>query len=294
MYTINSNQPPAHVLLDSRYARIRQPYAFSMVSPIQAPQGQVFLVHVEEFLAINTIPNVRATNQHLSVHVGGTLFTAVIPEGHYTMITLKNKLHEWLDPVGINVILDTVNYKLQFVSAQAFAIIHTPTHPTTIGKVIGLDVDMTNQFTFPYESGIPLHTLIPANPVNLIATQYLSLSIDELQVENYTVRQTPQVFIRIPMDATFGQQVVYRPTVHHYQPVHNRSMEAFTVQVLLDDNTPAPLSFDFVLMFGFQYMYPAADQDSQEGTIPWFYRTVLKTPIETDNFEEVEELGEED
>lgn len=292
MYTINSNSPPAHILLDSRYARIRQPsYAFSMTQPISAPQGQVFLVHIEEFMAINTLPNVRAVNQHLSVHVGATVSTVLVPEGYYTMITLKNVLHGLLHPLGISVTLDTVNYKLLFASTQAFSMIHTPTNPTTIGHVLGLDVDLTNSFQFPYDSGTPLHTLVPAKPINLIATQYLSLSIEELQVDNFTVRQTPQVFARIPMDAMFGQQLIYKPATPHYQPVHNRTMEAFTVQVLMDDNTQVPLSFDFVLMFGFQFIYPAVDQDASEGTIPWFYKTVLKTPLPNDSFVEVE-LGE--
>lgn len=290
MYSINSNDHPTTFFLNSRFALTRTPvFNFPMSSTIQIDPNKFFLVTLSEFICTNTIPVIRSHNNALSFTRAGTSFTVYVTSQNYNIQTLVSQINTKLTGKAIQCVFDQVSLKLSFHSNQTFSIVNTANNPTTIGDVIGVDVNDLNEQIFPIVPNVPpIFTIKMSRIVNLVSCQYLNIRINDFQIQSFASNgRNTMVFARVPLTSNFGSQCVYRPIEPLRYPITRKVVNALFIQVTTDSGEAVPADFDFAMEVTFQPINGFVETPDDTGTHAWFYRSIMQPILDSnEDFEE--------
>ena len=209
------------------------------------------LLSIEDFRMDNLLPNVTPLNNKLVItHDVAGVIDLIIPSKFYNVTQLRDYLNDALRPY---VTVTYADYQYTFVSVNNFTI----TLDTTCRKLIGMAGDAV------VSSLTPAYTAIMPNKINMTATSYITIKIKELAVDMVSPDTNRDgTFVRIPLNAPYGETIFYRPQFIHQFLLRKQTMRIMTLE--LHDDLGNLLTDNFTCSFKIEYVYVPPDQEIVE------------------------------
>ena len=273
---------------------------YNLTTPIRSQLGVKMLLSVENLTFPNNLNNITTDNNEISFiydYLGSSpiTFTTTIPAGIYNVITFTSKLNLEVSSViqsstNLKLLYDLTNFHFTFSSIVACQIINTPTHPTTLGGILGIDRNANNEYEFPISSGVsPLWSIRFPNVFDFSGPKYLFFKMNSVSYNNInSFGDISDTMLRVPINAPIGQIVNYRPT-ELYRQLIQRS-ELTTIEVRLEDrlnNVINPPELQVVIRI--DYITVPETTGETIGTIDYYFKEFGLPGAEENVLEEEEE-----
>ena len=180
---------------------------------------------LSHFEFVNTMYNVHKNNNNLIIETASSTIVVVVPPANYTALSLITTiLADQYIPTGFDITFEESTSKFVFSSDGPFTI----TKDSTINDVLGnkeyqdLASGFQNKLTMPY-------------PVNLLGTRSISISIDEINTNNYDSALQKSILKNVQLGAQFGEIQFYEQQSNSDEFIISGHINQLTVSIL-DDN----------------------------------------------------------
>ena len=157
-----------------------------------------------------------------------------------------------------------VIFSLDIVESQQTTI----TNPCN--NVIGLDKDTNRDYILPIVStNNPMWTIYLPSLVNFLPTSHLFIRFQNISLNNLnSVGDNDNTLIRVPVNASRGNIIFYRPTELVRFMIPKKNISNFSIYLVDSNNITVDLGgLDFQINLRFEFHYPEALKNLEEGSI---------------------------
>lgn len=248
---------PLYVCLKSTdYTALNNQYnsfiTFELYRPISIENNVDMFLQVESFKFTNSIYNVNIYNNIFYYGLAGSGYSVTsttIPRGNYDIDTLITQLNTIGN--GFTFVFDNTSTKITITNSQNFKL-----YPNSynILKVIG--------FSNVIQTSIS-NSLQSDQMINLIGSQMLYLSIPNISVNSYSIRNSnnKSVISSVPISAIQGDTQIYSASLRH--SVNDKIITHLQVRITDEDDNevnfngvPWFLNLSFIFSYKKQYVKP--------------------------------------
>ena len=301
-YTLDTDIQSSTLYLDSTNCVSRSPtYSYALSSPVRCPTAARMLVSIIGMTLPNVIANITENNNKLSFQIltsSGTsvlIYTITFPVGIYSAWTFRDYINgQTVAPANsVSCIYDEKTFRFSFVSTFRFQVFNNANRPTTCGAIIGAGKTDNNEYDYPIVySSSPAYTVYMPSTVNFIPTPYIFLKINNFNLSNInSVGVINNTFVRIPVNANYGEIINYRPPEVNKFLINRTSINS--IDLSLEDYLNNPLAIDsgveLQVIMKFEYINIPEAPRYDLGTIQHYFK---ENPIKATEDDDGDGLGD--
>ena len=284
-YTLDTDIQSSTLYLDSTNCVSRSPtYSYALSSPVRCPTAARMLVSIIGMTLPNVIANITENNNKLSFQiltstgVSVLIYTITFPVGIYSAWTFRDYINgQTVAPANsVSCVYDEKTFRFSFVSTFRFQVFNNDLRPTTCGAIIGAGKTDKNEYDYPIVySSSPAYTVYMPSTVNFIPTPYIFLKINNFNLSNInSVGVINNTFVRIPVNANYGEIINYRPPEVNKFLINRTSINS--IDLSLEDYLNNPLaigsSVELQVIMKFEYINIPEAPRYDLGTIAHFFK----------------------
>ena len=240
---------------------------FELYRPIQVNNNVDIYLSVETFKFTNSIYNVNQYHNifYFSLSPTFVLTSAIIPKANYTVNSLIVALNLVLTSYGFTFSFDSSTSKISIANPTSFRVYN---NLYNINKIIGLNDAVIN-----CNAG----TFIAPNMCNLIGTQMLYVSFQNLSLTSYSVKSSSlhSIVATVPIIAIQGDTQVFSGGFKH--KISDSTITK--IEVLIQDEDGNEVSFNSIDWFITLTFIMTYKKDYKEPTL----LTDIQDPLDNSN-----------
>ena len=284
-YNQNTNLPSMTIFCDSRTCISREPYIYNLIAPIKCPLAFNMVISVENVVFPNTFFNVTSFNNSITFAIGSVVpipqTTITFPEGLYSVYQFKNYF-DANNAYNMTMIIGETDLRIRFICNQIFSIVSA-----TCGNLIGLPLNSSNETDFPIISTAdPPYTIRMTRSFNFSGGSFVFLKADNMNFYNVNSSGIiDNTMARIPINATQGQMVNYRPTETLRMVLQRKEIGSFRFNLV--DTLGNTINVDELqILVRIDFIALPDDENPGKGSIDYYYK---ENGMPDENIEEREE-----